>query len=111
MPFSDSLQLGAMPAPASKTSDDDIARKVTQRLEWSVQVPEDAIEVRVLSGWVTLTGAVDWRYQRLAAESHAGEIRGVLGITNLIRVRLRPHDADVREKTIDLAWTWQHGRC
>lgn len=111
MTFSGSLQPGPMRAQASRHSDDQIASRATQRLEWSVRVPEDTVEVKVLDGWVTLTGTVDWRYQKLAVESFVREIDGVCGVTNLVRVRPRPYDADVREQMIDLTWSWQHGRC
>lgn len=110
MAFSDSPPFGPTPAPWSKDSDDGIARTAARRLEWSVQVPEDMVEVQVQNRWVTLTGVVDWRYQKLAAESLVHEIRGVRGITNVIKIRPRPYDADVREQVIDLSWTWQHGR-
>lgn len=106
-----SHQLEPMPAHAFEHSDSALARAVSERLEWSVQVPEDRIEVKVLNGWVTLIGGVDWRYQRLAAEAVLHKIAGIRGVTNLIRVRSQPYDADVREKIIDLAWTWQHGCC
>jgi osmotically-inducible protein OsmY len=105
-----SFQPGAIPEHTAERTDNDIARKATQRIAWSVQVPDDTIEVKVHEGWVTLTGFVDWRYQKLAVESLVHEIHGVCGITNQISVRPQPYDADVREKTIDLAWTWQHGR-
>jgi osmotically-inducible protein OsmY len=114
MTFNGSLRLGTVPAcasgrPDSERPDDEIALRARQRFEWSVQIPEDRIAARVQDGWVTLTGAVDWRYQRLAAASFVRAIHGVCGITNLITVRPQLHDADVREKAIDLAWTWQHG--
>jgi osmotically-inducible protein OsmY len=92
-------------------TDAELARAVIQRLEWSVRIPEGRIEVRVEEGRVTLIGDVDWRYQRLAAESIVREIRGVREVTDLLQIRPRSYDADVREKTIDLAWTWQQGRC
>lgn len=106
-----SHQLGTTPARMFEHSDNELARAVTERFEWSVQVPEGRIEVKVLNGRVTLTGSVDWRYQKLAAEAVLHDIVGIRGITNLIRVRPQPYDADVREKIIDLAWTWQQGRC
>ncbi len=92
-------------------TDNEIARAVMERFEWSVQVPEDRIDVKVLNGRVTLIGWVDWRYQRLAAEAVLHDIAGIRGITNLVRVRPQPYDADVREKVVDLAWIWQHGCC
>lgn len=108
MVVSGSFRRGPGPARMPTPSDEEIARRVTQRFEWSVQIPGDNIEVRVRDGWVTLTGLVDWRYQALAAESYVREMGGIRGITNLIRVAPRAHDADVKEQTMDLAWTWQH---
>lgn len=100
-----------MPEHISEHSDNEIAHKAAERFEWSIQVPEQRIAVEVQDRWVTLTGAVDWRYQKFAAEAVVREVEGVRGVTNLIRIRPQPYDADVREKMIDLAWTWRHRCC
>jgi osmotically-inducible protein OsmY len=91
-------------------SDDELAGRAVRCLQWSLRVPEGSVDVRVRDGWVTLTGTVEWRYQRLGAEAAVLSLSGVRGLTNLIRVRPQGDDADVRQKMIDLAWTWQRGR-
>lgn len=91
-------------------SDDELAGRAVRCLQWSLRVPEGGVDVRVNDGWVTLTGSVEWRYQRLGAEAAVRSLSGVRGLTNLIRLRPHGDDADVRQKMIDLAWTWQRGR-
>jgi osmotically-inducible protein OsmY len=51
-----------------KTADDQIAERALAILNWDAQIPAESIMVRVERGWVTLTGEVNWQYQRLAAE-------------------------------------------
>lgn len=103
------LRRRGITARSSERRSDPIAREIALCFEWSIRVPQDRIVVEVQNGWVTLTGVVDWRYQKLAAETCLGGIAGIRGITNLIRVRPHAEDADVRQKMIDLACTWQHG--
>src|SRR6516225_5815603 len=49
-----------------KDSDDEIAKRVADILQWDSMVPDEAIQVSVQKGWVTLSGTVDWQYQRMA---------------------------------------------
>jgi osmotically-inducible protein OsmY len=59
------------------------------------QVPLN-VEATVKDGLVTLTGAVDWQYQRDEAEFVAGNILGVRGVQNLAElVRPAPAARDV----------------
>jgi len=51
-----------------KRSDEDIARAVANVLDWNVLVPHDRVKVHVQDGAVTLSGEVDWGYQKYAAE-------------------------------------------
>ena len=48
----------------SRRSDAQIAAAAIERLSWNVTVPKDSVQVKVENGWVTLTGQVDWWYQR-----------------------------------------------
>ena len=49
--------------------DADIARAAVDLLFWETSVPTEAIKVKVKveQGWVTLTGEVEWHYQKDAA--------------------------------------------
>jgi hyperosmotically inducible protein len=68
--------------PFNKTADDQIAQRASDILEWNVLVPANAIEVVVENGWITLSGSVDWHYERTAAEDDVRKLAGVLGVTN-----------------------------
>jgi osmotically-inducible protein OsmY len=80
-----------------KTSDAEIAERILDLFKWDVTIPHDKIEVKVERNWVTLSGNVDWNYQKDAAKRAAGRISGVLGVTNLIDVRQAPSPANVRD--------------
>lgn len=76
-------------------TDTDIATAVRNALEADPQVPADLIQVQVDNGVVTLTGEVDWQYQRSAAETDARRGAGVLDVIN--RMTVRPGSARVEE--------------
>jgi osmotically-inducible protein OsmY len=59
-----------------KRDDSDVAAAIVERLAWDVSVPRNAVEVGVEAGWVTLTGHVDWNYQRVAAEQDVSRLAG-----------------------------------
>lgn len=82
-------------AGAAAHSDEDIASRAVLLLKWNAEVPRDAIQVKVSKGWVTLTGEVEWQYQRQAAEDHVRGLIGVKGISNLVVVRPRVEAQDV----------------
>lgn len=67
-----------------KTSDDEIAKRAADILKWGTVVPKDAVQITVHNGWVTLTGKVDWYYQRTSAEDELRKLSGVAGIINEI---------------------------
>jgi osmotically-inducible protein OsmY len=72
-------------------------RIVTDVLDALCAMPDVRPTVSVQDGWVTLIGAVDWPFQKQAAEESIRQIAGIRGITNDIRVeprwpmRARPH--------------------
>lgn len=81
-----------------KTSDDEIAARILQLFNWDVSVPDDRIQVVVAKGYVTLTGEVDWNYQKVAAKAAAARIGGVKSVYNAVTVRARASAGDVRER-------------
>lgn len=82
-------------------SDSALAHAVADALAWDVEVPRDRVRVAVAEGGVTLTGAVDWEYQRRAAERCVRNLRGVKTLTNRITVEETPLPADVKERIAD----------
>ncbi|WP_404710384.1 BON domain-containing protein [Sphingomonas sp. MMS24-J13] len=83
-----------------KTADHEIARRILDILAWDVLVPDDRITVKVEHGWVTLNGDVEWNYQSNEARKVAGRITGVLGVTNLIKVKTLPAAFDIKERIV-----------
>ena len=79
-------------------TDTEIAHMATSALKWDVEVPDDKVIVRVEKGWVWLDGEVQWRYQLLAAERAVRYLAGVVGVTNLLRVRKLTSPTDVKER-------------
>ena len=75
-----------LPGP-DQHSDEDVAAAVHAILYWSVAVPRDAVKILVEKGWVTLTGEVDWAYQRHIVARAVSQMRGIRGLTNAIEVR------------------------
>ena len=80
------------------SADDEIARRSIDMLKWSTLVPEGKVQVKVQHGWVTLTGVLDWNYQRRGAEDVVRGVRVVAGVKNLIELRSRVVAADVRQQ-------------
>jgi osmotically-inducible protein OsmY len=66
-------------------SDPEIARDAVQALQSHLSVPQ-AVTVTVRDGFVTLEGAVEWNYQRSAAESAVRHLKGVMNVSNDIRL-------------------------
>ena len=81
-----------------KTNDSEIAERILTTFSWDVTVPRDKLTVKVEDGWVTLTGEVDWYYQKKAARKAAGRVLGVVGVSDLIAVRERASAYDVRKR-------------
>lgn len=74
-------------------SDERIREEVNDRLTAHGQVDASDVEVRVQGGEVTLTGYVDSRAAKRAAEDCAEDIPGVREVHNQIRLRTNAEDA------------------
>jgi osmotically-inducible protein OsmY len=87
----------------SVRDDTDIAKAALQALRWNTLVPDEQIQVTVDKGWVTLEGALDWQYQRAAAESAVRALTGVKGVINSVRIKPRAlvKPADVKQKIFE----------
>lgn len=72
-----------------KTADDEIARRALSIIAWDTTIPDDTIKLKVQKGWITLTGEVEWHFQRAAAESAIRRLTGVAGVINLLSIRPR----------------------
>jgi osmotically-inducible protein OsmY len=84
--------------PFDKLDDTDIGQKALQVLSWDMEVPANKVTVKVEDGWVTLTGALDWYFQRNAAEADVRKLNGVMGVINNIVIKPSVQASDVRAK-------------
>jgi osmotically-inducible protein OsmY len=71
-------------------SDTELAHAAISALEWDIQVPRDKVMSKVENGWITLTGTVEWKYQRDAAERAVRYLTGVKGVSNLVTITPKP---------------------
>jgi osmotically-inducible protein OsmY len=84
---------------AGKRTDDEIAAAAVRALEWDVFVPTDRVQITIAKGWMTLSGEVEWEFQRRSAERAVRRLTGVRGVTNLITVqpRVQPRPSEIRK--------------
>ena len=78
-------------------TDADIAADCATMLRLHNEVPE-SVQAAVHHGHVTLTGTVDWHYQRLQAEKAVRHIRGVRDIVNRVAVVPRAAGRDMHRR-------------
>ena len=81
-----------------ETSDDQIAKRAYDILSWDVLVPPNAVDVLVHDGWLTLSGNVNWHFEKAAAEDDVRKLSGVRGITNMILIKPLINSVDVKSK-------------
>lgn len=85
----------------SGMADDEIARRAINTLKWSTLIPEGRVLVTVENGWVTLTGKLDWNYQKVGAADALRDLKGVTGISNQIELVPRVSSKDVKTRIED----------
>jgi len=71
----------------SPRTDADIAESVQNVLQWNAALPEGAIKVMVEGGSVTLSGTLDWQYQRQAAIDSVRKLLGVIDVVDQISIK------------------------
>ncbi|MGV8950558.1 MAG: BON domain-containing protein [Cypionkella sp.] len=72
-----------------KKGDEAIAAAALERFSWSNSVPHDALKVKVEKGWVTLTGEVNWHFEKDAAVREIRDLAGVIGVSDQITIKPR----------------------
>ena len=83
-------------------SDGEILHAAQQALIWNNQVPV-GLKVDVSNGFVTLTGQVDWAFQKHAAYDAVNTLWGVIEINNEITIRTKDVDSNSVKTQIQAA--------
>jgi osmotically-inducible protein OsmY len=94
---------------SSQRTDAEIAAAAQQALAWNTMVPKESVHVKVEQGRVTLSGQVEWEYQRSAAFAAVHNLFGVVGVANGVTVKPRVTMSSV-EKSIHDALARQADR-
>jgi osmotically-inducible protein OsmY len=79
-------------------TDECIAEAALERIAKDSGLPKDRIQVHVENGHVTLTGEVDWKFQKAAAKQAVSRLPGVTWVTNKITLHPPTVASGVRDK-------------
>lgn len=85
-------------ATDKKHADDEIAQRAVHILSWDSMLPHDVLRVQVHDGWVTLTGELEWNFQRDIAMNDVRRLGGVKGVINHITLRPRISSSDISHR-------------
>jgi osmotically-inducible protein OsmY len=83
---------------SSERTDADIAAAAIRALEWDTVVPYQKIKVTVSKGWVTLSGEVEWQYEKQDAERLVRRLQGVQGVSNLLVIKPSVAPSELKDK-------------
>lgn len=95
------LELDVKLAPNHQRSDTELAQVLQTALQAQALVPASRISMKVEHGWVTLSGEVDWDYQRSNAERTVHQTLGVVGVSNRVTLKPRTVPTDVSNRIKD----------
>ena len=90
-----------------KRDDVEIAGAAVNRLFWNEGTPRDAIKIKVEKGWLTLTGEVNFHFQKETAEREVRNLIGVTGVSNQITVKTyvdTAHISDDIQHALHRSW-------
>ena len=68
-------------------NDIEITAELLSVFRWNWNTINNTIKVNVINSWVTLSGELEWNYQREAAKTIASNLIGVKGVINLITIK------------------------
>jgi len=77
-------------------ADEEVGMRARTSIGWAALVPSGRVEVSVANRWVTLSGQLDWHFQRAAAETIVRNLAGVAGVANEITLRAQPQTTDLK---------------
>lgn len=80
-----------------------LADRARQMLTWDAEVPKHGVCVMVQARWLTISGRVQWHFQRVAAEALLRRLLGIAGVTNLLELEALAVQVSV-ESTIQRAF-------
>lgn len=82
-------------------ADDEIAKRAVNAITWNISIPKDKVQVKVQDGLITLTGKLEWQYQKNAAAEAVSGLAGVVGVANQIEITPRASVSDIKKRIQD----------
>jgi len=79
-----------------RATDEGLAERIANVLKWNVSTLGHDLKAEVKNGIVTLTGEVEWQYQRSIILKAVEHITGVVDVINLITLKPRVSAADIQ---------------
>jgi osmotically-inducible protein OsmY len=79
-------------------TDEGLAERISHVLAWNVSGSGKGIKAEVKNGVVTLTGEVEWQYQRANIEKNIEHVAGVISVVDLITIKPHAATAEVQKK-------------
>ncbi|OUD36847.1 BON domain-containing protein [Flavobacterium sp. FPG59] len=76
-----------------------ITNEILNIFRWNWNTLNDTIKVNVIDGWVTLSGELEWNYQKEAAKEAITSLIGVKGVSNKINIKSKV-DTKIDKKTL-----------
>ncbi len=80
-----------------RATDEGLAERIANVLKWNVSLPGSNIKAEVKKGVVTLTGEVDWHYQRANILKNVEHVGGVIDVIDFINIKPRVTATDVQQ--------------
>lgn len=90
-------EMTVRPVSGSPVTETEIAEEVQRALKWTSDVP-DTVKAEINGHQVTLTGQVDWDFQRRAARRAVQYLHGVYMVINLITLHSRASASDTEAR-------------
>lgn len=94
-------ELAVVGEPSAADIDEKIGQQVSRMLEWYETMPGATIRAEVHDGVITLTGAVEWAYQRKAVHRTMQMLPNVRGVVNQVVLTPREFPADTADRILD----------
>ena len=82
----------------NQRADPELARDAVEAIERELPYSHEQIKVLARDGWLTLEGEVEWKFQSDRAEKAVRRIRGLKGVSNLIKIKPRATPSEVKER-------------
>ena len=98
--FSIAQDIRVVLATRPTCDDSQLARRIAHVLEWDPALPHERILAEVRDGAVTLSGEVDWHFQREVVEAHVGRIAGVTSLDNRVKVVSPVEEREVKREIV-----------